>query len=128
MTDSTPFRIGIRVAMQLIVDDIAGVVQRRQRMSAPETTTSIMVGIARRIATLPMPSSPDDAPPFAAPPITDHLTEEQIETAGAALLRVEQEIAGIPPEDRHSWAEIPHEEREHRVRMVRAVAAALVLP
>lgn len=57
------FRSGVRAAVQAVVDDIAGLVQRRERAMANKDTTNIIAGIGRRLATLPVPQREGDALP-----------------------------------------------------------------
>lgn len=59
--DATAFRRGVRAALQAAVDDLHQLTQRRARMGAREDTTQVIVGIARRLAALPMPASEEDA-------------------------------------------------------------------
>lgn len=138
------FRLGIVTAIQVAVDDIGALVQRRQRAQARDDVTGAIIAAARRIAALPMPTTPEDAPFTRQSAVIDFadLQPIQIESAARALLdaeeQIRQTILSLMPEDAHTtfstinpplprWEELDEVMRDRfRMRARRCLTAAIL--
>lgn len=97
----TPFRRGIRAAVQAAVDDLAGLIKRRKQAMANEAHTAVIAGIARRLAVLPMPGSEGDVPP---PMLREILTLKVARTLAPTLDWDQiEDITIMPPEFVEAW-------------------------
>lgn len=141
--DST-FRHGITTAVQIMVDDIGQLVHRRNNANARDDVTGAMVGVAKRLALLPMPTRVDDAPFTRGSVLIDisPVGEAGVERAARALLDSERRIhdqivQSIPEEGRQTflvinpplpeWDGIDDVSQERfRLRARHALAAALL--